>query len=251
MIELTINLVGKTSRFLNHNNMKSRLTKYLIEFSSISLNRPISDNVRCLEIFAVILTGVGKFIFMDYLKWRLSYVVFAIIAWSSYVYYRYKKDKLVLKDWGFRIDNFRAVLKMILPFAVISIFSFICIGYYQHTLNATWHIIPLLITYPIWGTIQQFLTIGIVAGNLKTFRYIKIKTIVIILVTSVLFSLVHYPSIWLMIGTFILAVVYCYIYLKSKNLYALGIFHGWLGAIFYYTVLNQDPFADIFLKLFQ
>nr|WP_321235971.1 CPBP family intramembrane glutamic endopeptidase [uncultured Psychroserpens sp.] len=229
--------------------MKPKLTKYLTDFSSFNLTRPISDKIRLLEILAVVLTGIGKFVFMDYLNWRLPFVIVAIVAWSLYVYYRYKKDKQVLADWGFRRDNFKTVLKLMLPFAVVSVFSFLIIGYLQDTLNPTWHIVPLLITYPIWGTVQQFLTIGLVAGNLSTLKFIKLKKISVIFITAILFSLVHYPSVWLLIGTFILALVYGYIYLKAKNLYVLGLFHGWLGALFYYTVVNQDPFADVFLKL--
>ncbi|MFC0602944.1 CPBP family glutamic-type intramembrane protease [Winogradskyella pulchriflava] len=230
--------------------MKNRLTRYLSEFYSIKLTRPISDKVRILEILGVVLTGVGKFIFMDYLNWRLPFVVVAILAWSFYVLYRYKKDKNVLKDWGFRFDNFKHVLKLMLPFAVISVVSFFIIGYFQGTINVTWHIIPLLITYPIWGSIQQFLTIGLLAGNLKDFKHFKLRKATIILITALFFSLVHYPSVWLMIGTFILALFYGYIYLKAKNVYVLGLFHGWLGALFYYTVVNQDPFADVFMKYF-
>jgi len=229
--------------------MKPKLTKYLVEFSNFNLTRPISDKVRLLEIIAVAATGVGKFVFMDFLNWRLPFVIFAIVTWTVYVYYRYKKDKLVLKDWGFRLDNFKVVFKSIMPFVVVSIISFLIIGYFQGTLNLSWHIIPLLITYPIWGTIQQFLTIGLVAGNLNTLNFVKLNKITVILITAVLFSLVHYPSNWLMIGTFILAICYGYLYLKSKNLYVLGLFHGWLGALFYYTVVNQDPFADVFLKI--
>ena len=228
--------------------MKQKLTKYLTDFSNLNLSRPTSDKVRLLEILAVIITGAGKFVFMDYLNWRLPFVIVAILFWSLYVRYRYKKDSQVLKDWGFRWDNFKSVLKLVFPFAMVSIVSFLAIGYFQNTLNPTWHIVPLLITYPIWGTVQQFLTIGIVAGNLSTLKSIKLNKIVVILITAILFSLVHYPSIWLLIGTFILALFYGYIYLKSKNLYVLGLFHGWLGALFYYTVLNQDPFADVFLK---
>ncbi len=228
--------------------MKTKLTKYLTDFSNFSLTRPISDKVRFVEIAAVALTGVGKFVFMDYLNWRLAFVIIAILLWSLYVRYRFKKDKLVLKDWGFRFDNFKTVLKLVLPFAVIAIVSFIGIGYVQGTLNPTWHIIPLLITYPIWGAVQQFLTIGLVAGNLRTLKTIKLRKVTVILLTAILFSVVHYPSVWLMIGTFILALFYGYIYLKSKNLYVLGLCHGWLGALFYYTVVNQDPFADVFLK---
>lgn len=231
--------------------MKTRLTKYLSEFSNLKLNRPISDRIRLLEITAVVLTGIGKFIFMDYLNWRLPYVVIVILAWSAYVIYRYRKDKRVLIDWGFRKDNFKAVLILMLPFAIISVTSFFIIGYYQNTINLSWHILPLLITYPIWGTIQQFLTIGLVAGNLSTLKCVKFSRVTVVVLTAILFSLVHYPSIWLLIGTFILALVYGYYYLRSKNLYVLGILHGWLGALFYYTVVNQDPFAEIFLKYFH
>ena len=228
--------------------MRTRLTKYLSEFSRLKLTRPIPDHVRLLEIFGVLLTGIGKFIFMDYLNWRLPFVVVAILAWSSYVYYRYKKDKNVLADWGFRWGNFNTVFKLILPFALTSIAIFFLVGYIQGSINLTWHILPLLITYPIWGSIQQFLTIGLLAGNLKDLRRLKLKKGLIILVTAVFFSMVHYPSIWLMIGTFVLALFYGYVYLKAKNIYVLGLLHGWLGALFYYTVVGQDPFADIFLK---
>ncbi|WP_412561599.1 type II CAAX prenyl endopeptidase Rce1 family protein [Winogradskyella sp. MIT101101] len=228
--------------------MKNRLTRYLSEFSIIKLTRPVSDKVRLLEILGVVLTGIGKFVFMDYLNWRLPYVAVAILAWSFYVYYRYSKDKNVLTDWGFRRDTFIPVLRMMLPFAIVSLLAFFVIGYVQGTINLTWHIIPLLITYPIWGSIQQFLTIGLLVGNLKDFRKVKLNKSFIILVTAVFFSIVHYPSVWLMLGTFVLALVYGYIYLKAKNIFVLGLFHGWLGALFYYTVVNQDPFADVFLK---
>jgi membrane protease YdiL (CAAX protease family) len=228
--------------------MKSKLTSYLIQYSNLKLIRPISDKVRLLEICGVVLTGIGKFVFMDYLNWRLPFVIVAILIWAFYVIYRYKKDENVLKDWGFRWDNFKSVMRLMLPFAIISILSFFIIGYAQGTINLTWHIVPLLITYPIWGSVQQFLTIGLLAGNLKDLKRIRLNKTFVILVTAVFFSVVHYPSVWLMVGTFILALFYGYIYLKSKNIYVLGLFHGWLGALFYYTVVNQDPFADVFLK---
>lgn len=228
--------------------MKNRLTTYLSEFYSLKLKRPISDKVRILEIFGVVLTGMGKFIFMNYLNWRLPFVIVAILSWSFYVFYRYKKDNNVLKDWGFRLDNFKSVFRLMLPFAVVSIMVFFVVGYAQGTINLTWHIIPLLITYPIWGSVQQFLTIGLLAGNLNDLQSVKLNKIFIIFITAIFFSLVHYPSVWLMVGTFILALVYGYLYLKAKNIYVLGLLHGWLGALFYYTVVNQDPFADVFLN---
>ncbi len=226
--------------------MKTKITSCLTAFSKEKL---ISDRRRILEILAVALTAIGKFIFMDYLDFRFSYVVFAISIWTLYVFNRYKKEKNILKYWGFRTDNFKKVCKLMLPFGLVSIIIFLALGYSQKTINVTWHILPLLITYPIWGAIQQFLTISLIAGNLKDMKSLSLNKFLIVLITAILFSLVHYPSVWLMIGTFVLALFYGILYLKEKNVFAMGVFHGWLGALFYYTVVNRDPFEEVFLNI--
>jgi len=137
-----------------------------------------------------------------------------------------------------------------LPFAILAIIVFFAIGWFFNTLNLSWHVVPILLSYPIWGTIQQFLIIALVAGNLKDMKSLRWKKGWIIVFTAIVFSVVHYPVGWLMLGTFILALVYGIAYFKSKNLFVLGVFHGWLGALFYYTVVGSDPFAEIFLKMF-
>lgn len=211
---------------------------------------PISDQRRYLEMGAVLLTAVGKLVFMDLLNWRFPFVAAAVLGWTIYVLFRRKMEPSSIKYWGFRSDTFREALLFMLPFGLLSIAVFFAIGMYQDTINLTWHLLPILISYPIWGTIQQFLIIALVAGNLHDLKSLKTHKFVIILVTAVLFSLVHYPSYWLMMGTFILALFYGYVYLRVKNLYVLGLFHGWLGALFYYTVVGSDPFADVFLRMF-
>ena len=151
----------------------------------------------------------------------------------------------MLHYWGFRKDNFKKVLRILFPFALIAIVTCVVIGYVRGTLNLTWHIFPILILYPIWGTIQQFLCVGLVAGNLQHLNR-PLKKYWIVLITAVLFSVLHFPNLWLMIGTFVLALLYSAVYLRERNLYALGLFHGWLGALFYYTVVGRDPFMEVF-----
>lgn len=215
--------------------------------STISL----SNQRRVLEIIAVLVTGIGKFIFMDALNWKLPFILIAILGWSVYIGYRQHKVKGILKYWGFRTDNFKTVTLQVLPFGLVSIISFFVIGYLQGTINLTWNIIPILIIYPIWGTIQQFLMIALVAGNFQDLENISIKKAIIIVLTAILFSTVHYPNYWLILGTFVLALFYTYIYLKARNIYVLGLFHGWLGGLFFYTVVNRDPFLEIFGKLIK
>lgn len=188
---------------------------------------------------------------MDYLNWRFAFVAVAIISWSVYIIYSHRTSTGILKYWGFRTDNFSSVVKKILPFGVLSIIAFIIIGLYQGTINITWHIVPILILYPVWGIIQQFLLIALTAGNMQDLKGQALNKWVIILFSALLFASVHYPFVWLIIGTFILAVFYGYTYLSERNIYALGLFHGWLGGIFYYTVLDRDPFLEMFGKLFR
>jgi uncharacterized protein len=210
----------------------------------------ISNKRRILEILAVVLTAIGKFFFMDYLNWKFPFVATAIIGWTSYIIYRNKDEKEIGKYWGFRTDNFKIASRKVLPFGLLSAIIFICIGVYQGTINLTWHVIPILILYPIWGIIQQFLLIALTAGNLQDIKGQTLNKGVIIILSALLFAAVHYPFIWLIAATFILAVFYGVIYLSERNIYVLGLFHGWLGGLFYYTVLGRDPFLEIFGKVF-
>lgn len=210
----------------------------------------ISNKRRVLEIVAVILTAIGKFVFMDYLNWRFAFVSVVIISWSIYIIYRHRKGTGIIKYWGFRTDNFKSVVRKILPLGTLSVVVFVAIGFYQNTINITWHIIPILILYPIWGVIQQFLLIAITAGNMQDLNGQNLSKWIIILFSALLFAAVHYPFVWLIVGTFGLALFYGFIYLSERNIYALGLFHGWLGGVFYYTVLDRDPFFEMFGKLF-
>jgi len=204
------------------------------------------NKTRIFEFAAVGVTVIGKYIFMDLLDWRLAFILTATVFWVGYLIFQSKRNPESIKRWGFRTDNFRKVLQMILPFGIICLISFIGIGLYQNTINLTWHIIPILLLYPIWGVIQQFLLIALTAGNLQDLNHPKLSKGIIITIVAFLFGLIHYPIVWLMIGCFIIALVYGLIYLKQRNVYVLGIFHGWLGGLFFYTVVDKDPFIDVF-----
>jgi membrane protease YdiL (CAAX protease family) len=208
----------------------------------------ISDKRRILEIIAVLITGIGKFVFMDYLNLKFPYILISIIAWTVYILMRKSRVNGIMNYWGFRMDNFRIVFRSVIPFGILAIVSFVLVGLIRNTLNPSWHIIPILITYPIWGVIQQFLVIGLVAGNLQDMKKNKLKEPIIILLTAILFAGIHYPYNWLILGTFVLALFYGYIYLKGRNIYVLGLFHGWLGGLFFYTVVNRDPLMEVFGK---
>jgi uncharacterized protein len=207
-----------------------------------------SRQAAILEISLAVVTAIGKFVFMDWLNWKFGFIVAMILMWSLYIKWRYRQNRHVLRQWGFQWDNFITVVKLMLPFGILAVVLSVVIGYWQGTINLTWHIIPILILYPLWGTIQQFLVISLVAGNLHALNLKGLNKTMIIALAAILFGLVHYPYGWLMVGTFFLALFYGYVFLKARNVYAMGLFHGWLGAIFFYTVVGRDPFMEVMGK---
>jgi uncharacterized protein len=204
----------------------------------------ITDKIRWLEISAVALTGILKFLLFDYLNWHFIYVTSAVLFWMIYIYSRFKRNKNITEYWGFTRKNLDKSL------VITGLFSFIC--FILFFLFAIWRNYPLwnphmifsFLTYPLWGLIQQFLIMSLVAGNLKDMEHVSLKKTFIVVSVSIFFAIVHLPSLMLTIGTFFLAVFYCIVFLKYRNLYPLGIFHGWIGGLFYFYVLNRDPWAQ-------
>ncbi|MDH3246547.1 MAG: CPBP family intramembrane metalloprotease [Saprospiraceae bacterium] len=182
---------------------------------------------------------------MDFLNLKLLYIILAVVLWATYVAVSNRVIPSLLEYWGFRVDNLKQVLAAVLPWALTAVIACILVGVWQNTVNLTWHILPLLVIYPIWGVVQQFLIVSLLAGNLQDLRKYEIPRPVIMLLTALVFGLVHYPYPWLIIGTFLLAILYTHVYLRSRNLWVLGVLHGWLGAIFFYTVVDRDPFVEV------
>ena len=204
------------------------------------------DQRRYFEITAVVLTGIGKFIFMDWLDVKLIFIISAILSWTVYVLYRKRQHPDALTYWGFTRKRFYETFMDLLPYAAICTTVFFLIGYYTERSILNWSILPILLLYPVWGVIQQFLVVGLIGKNLNDIESFRLPFTVVVLITAVFFGIVHYPHWLLVLGTFLLAIVYTTLYLNGRNLLVLGIYHGWLGAVFFYTVLGRDCWEEVF-----
>lgn len=206
--------------------------------------RGYTNTIRTAEIAAVVLTGLGKFLFVDWLHLKFWYVTAACIIWMAYILYRIKTNPGIPAYWGFRKEGFRSSLRWIGPVSLLALGAFIAVGILRETLVFNWHILPIMILYPLWGTIQQFLIIGLIARNMEDWEGRRIGHVAIVAMSSVVFSIVHFPSIPLVAATALLAIGYAIIYLRYRNLWILGLFHGWLGCFFYFFVLGRDPWLE-------
>lgn len=213
-------------------------------------NIRISDRRRIFEIIAVIVTGAGKITFINILKLHAVYILSAILFWSVYFSYRVSKDKNLIYYWGLSFSNIKPTFKIVAIIGSIAIAMFIGYGLYFDTIILNWNLLFVLLTYPFWGLVQQFITMSILANNLRDYQERKLSYTMVILITSFMFAVVHFPSVPLVVATFFMALFYSVIFLNKRNIIPLGFFHGIMGGLFFYFILKKDTWS-IFISIFK
>jgi len=194
------------------------------------------------EVAAAVCTGVLHLAFKS-VGLHGTFVLIAGLGWAAFVIRRASTQRGILLEWGFRADN---LLRAFGVAAFLSLPAFVAMALIPEkpgNLQFCSRVLPLLVLYPVWGVIQQFLVQGLVVRNVTMTRLGSIRPLVVIAGAS-LFALVHVPQIPLMVATFAMGVLFVPLYLAYHNLWPLGVFHGWLGAMFYAWVLHQDPWSD-------
>lgn len=220
------------------------MSKPSISSLSESGKKPSSpDRRKWFEIYAVLITGALKYILMDWLELRVFYIVSACLFWMIYIMKRYRTDKQILQDWGFQKPGFKRTFAFGIPLAFLLIPGILISQ--TDTSALTWNLIPVLALYPLWGLIQQFVMIAIIAGNLGSISSLKLGKNQVIIIVSFLFALAHYPSWPLMVFTLAMEAVFIMAWLRWNNLWALGLLHGWLGGLFLYLVLERNLWNEL------
>lgn len=178
----------------------------------------------------------------------ITFIVFAFIFIKTL-------KKMNISNIKNRINNLDYINIFILGF-FISIFF----NTFIYTLNSVVHItdaykvssIPLIVTLISSGIIgpilEELLFRGIVYNKLLTFNNHKKACII----TSIMFSIMHFPNIITMIYTLILSFIMIYLYDKYKSLHAPIIFHIAINTtmnIFIYILVKDSILINSLLLL--
>jgi uncharacterized protein len=198
------------------------------------------------EIIAILASGILKFTIMDWLGMRAFFILGICLIWTVYILFRHKYDKDILKEWGFTGEHFLPSMLRLLPVLLISVAVSVIYGEIVNGITFSWQIIPIFFLYPIWGVFQQYLMLGLVAENLTNHKRVNLNKFSLMLVTSALFSMIHFPDYFLMIYVFGLETVFFIIWSKWKNLWAIGLVHGWIGTFLLFFVSGRDLWSELF-----
>lgn len=205
------------------------------------------DKYRHPELLALLASAILKFTLMDWLGMRVFYIFGICLIWFLYVYFRHKNDNNVHKEWGFQKEHFNQAFLRLMPLIVTGIVLSLLIGKVNGNVTTTWHILPIILLYPVWGLFQQYLMLGLIARKMMNSRRIRFNPATVVVLTSILFSLVHSPDLLLMVITFVMEIVFVIVYMKWRNLWAIGLAHGWIATFLLYYVFGRDLWSELFL----
>jgi len=134
-----------------------------------------------------------------------------------------------LRDLGFRFDNFlRAAKLLALPMIVVAV---LCVGlgliFGTKPDLLRWHperpIVGQLALGFAWGFVQQYVLQSFINRRAQIFWQKGLRSVVL---TALVFSLLHFPNPWLMLVTFVGGIVWAFVYQRAPNLIALALSHS-------------------------
>jgi len=199
-----------------------------------------------LEILAALATGVLHPVFVDWLHLRAVFIALAFTGWLTYVVRRVRRDPGLLRTWGL---SWHGLAESAMASAVVAGVGLIVLGIIavaRGTLVFHWNMLPLLVLYPIWGLAQQFMVQAIIVCPLASGPQPKLPPVLLTLLAASLFATVHLPDPKLTAATFLLGLGFTPVYLRWRNLWPLGVLHGWLGVACFYWLLQRDPWVELF-----
>lgn len=194
-----------------------------------------------LELWLVAATAGLHLLFQHVLGFHAFFVIGAVTAVVAYVVVRGRTEPGLLSELGFTTQNLAPAFAITTAWFVVAMSGMALIAHERGHLRLHPHIGWGLVFYPLWGVVQQLLVQGFVARNLAAQRRIPGGRASIALLCATLFGLLHAPHRELVIATFLLGVTFTAVYLRYRNLWPLGLYHGWLGLFFYFWVHGKNP----------
>lgn len=192
-----------------------------------------------LELGAAIATALIHVLPLERFYPEVLEIVVIVAAWVAYLVYLLARDRPRLSVMGFQRAGLVASTRVSAALLVLACAGMAAWGITHETFRFSPNMLILLALYPAYGLVQQWLIQGVVARQLSQ----RVPAWATVLMTAIIFGLLHVPDTLAAIATFVLGLALTPIYLRHRNVWALGVVHGWLAIPMYFWIAGVDPWA--------
>ena len=132
---------------------------------------------------------------------------------------------------GFRVDNLAVAMRESVVWTMPFVLLFVGIGVWTNRIwliPLRWYAFRRYLRYSLWGLFQEY---GLQAFFQNRIAILAPNPLVRSFLNGLIFMSFHFPNPALMVFTFLGGVVFSMLYARHRNLFPLGILHGFLGLL--------------------
>ncbi len=203
--------------------------------------------LRKLEVAAVLAAGLGFLVLPKppaAVAPLAGFIVVTMAAAGAWLVWRVRREPALIARWGLDPTVGRGpLLRVLLPLGAVAVVGSAAVAVAAGRSLLVPYLWLSLLVYPVWGLVQQWLVQALVVDNLRVLTGLSRGAACVL--GGVGFGLLHVEHPLLVLATAGLGAVYVLLFQRWRNLWPLGVAHGWLGSVFYPWVLGRNPLAEL------
>lgn len=207
----------------------------------MSRSTSASERIRPVAELVALAASVALWWWAETHGLKLMALAILVTGWVGWVLWRGRHGRPVWRDWGFRVDNLPRAVVEHWGLAVAAVGVLALAGAALGTLGTQPVLWVVLLLYPGWALVQQFVLQNLFVDNMRNLGFPRWTLPV---AAAAVFGGAHLPDVPLALLAATAGLLLTWLWLRRANIWTISITHAALGTAAFLWVLGRDPVLE-------